>query len=96
MNTMSKAKPTKVPTMKRDQPYKNWRKELLIWQVTNSTLEVDKKVQGGVLFQSLEGIAHQIVLSELTVHDITSEDGVDNIIRTLDYFFMGDSMQITP
>ena len=87
MNTMSKGKATKVPTMKKYQPYTDWRKELQIWQVMNATLEVDKKVQAGFMFQSLKGTARQTVLSEMTVDEIISEDGVTNILQTLDHFF---------
>ena len=33
IDTMSKAKPTNVPAMKKAQPYKDWKKQLLIWQL---------------------------------------------------------------
>ena len=85
-----KVEPTKVPVMKRDQPYKDWKKELQIWKVINSTLEVDPKIQAGALYQSLEGTARQTVLSEMTVAEITSDNGVHNIVCTLDNFFLGN------
>ena len=47
--------------MRKHQPYVDWRKELEVWQVTNTTLEVDKKIQAGILFESLEGSPRQIV-----------------------------------
>lgn len=90
---MSKIKPTEPPVMKKDQHYLDWKKELQIWQVTNLTLGVDPKVQGGILLQSLEGKPHDTILSELTVPDITSPDGVKNITKTLDKFFLGNETQ---
>ena len=68
-----KAIGTKVPTMKKNQLYSEWKKELQIWEVTNVSLGVDKKIQAAVLFQSLEGKPRQTVLSELTVAEITAE-----------------------
>ena len=90
---MTKARPTKVPVMRRAQPYQDWKKELQIWQVINSTLEVDRRIQAGILFQCLEDTARQIVSSEMTVDDIISIDGVQNIIRTLDHFYLGNKTQ---
>ena len=58
---MNKSRSTKVPAMRKHQPYVDWRKELEVWQVTNTTLEVDKKIQAGILFESLEGSPRQIV-----------------------------------
>lgn len=90
---MSKTKATKVPVMSPDQPYSDWKKKLQIWQVTNNTLNVDKKIQAGVLFDSLNKVASETVLSELTVDEITAETGVQNIISTLDRFFLGNETQ---
>ena len=84
-------KATKVPVMRKSQLYSDWKKELQIWKVTNSTL--DKKMKAGILFESLEGMPRQTVLSELTVDQITDENGVDNIIRTLDKFYIGNETQ---
>ena len=53
---MSKSRPTKVPVMKKNQPYGDWRKELQVWEATNIALDVQKKVQAGKLFESLEGL----------------------------------------
>ena len=90
---MSKGRSTKVPTMRKSQPYADWKKELKVWQVTNTNLEVDEKIQAGILFESLEGISRETVLSELTVDQLTAEDGVQNIISTLDHFFKGNENQ---
>ena len=90
---MSKTKATKVPVMKENQPYEDWKKELQIWEVTNTALGVDKPIQAGTVFQSLDGTARQTVLSELTVEEITDADGVKNIIKTLDQFFLGNKTQ---
>ena len=90
---MSKTKATKVPVMKKDRPYTDWKKELWIWESTNTTLDVDKKIQAGVLFESLEGIARDTVLSELSVEEISHADGVRNIIKTLDEYFIGNETQ---
>ena len=84
------AKATKVPAMKTDQPFDAWKKELKIWILTNTTLNVDKKIQAGILFESLSGEPRETVLSELSVDQITAEDGVENIISTLDNFFGGN------
>lgn len=90
---MSKVKTTKVPSMKKSQPYKDWKKELQIWEATNEVLGVDGKIQAGILFESLEGIPRQTVLSELEVSAITADDGVKNIIKTLDNYFLGNETQ---
>ena len=79
--------------MKKGQPYKDWKKELDIWKLTNTKLGVDKAVQAGILFESLEGIPRDTVLSELTVAEITHDEGVDNIIRALDAFLLGNETQ---
>ena len=78
----------KIPVMKRDQRYIDWKKELQVWEATNTVLEMDVKLQAALLFESLEGVDRQIVLSELTASEIIAEDGLHNIIKTLDYFFM--------
>lgn len=90
---MSKAKPTKVPVMRQNQPYGDWKKELEVWEATNKILDVDSKILSGTLFESLEGISRQTVLSELTVAEITAEEGVKNITDTLDKFFLGNVTQ---
>lgn len=90
-HTMSNTKATKVPVMRPDQPYQDWKKKLQIWKVTNR--QVDKQIQAGVLFESLEGIASDTVLSELTVDEITADDGVEQMIQTLDHFFLGNETQ---
>ena len=89
---MSK-KPTKVPVMKEDQPYVDWKKELDIWVKTNTALGVDAVIQAGTLYESLEGIPRQTVLSELSVEQITHTDGVNNIIKALNEFFIGNETQ---
>ena len=90
---MSKSRSTKVPAMRENQPYADWKKELRIWQVTNTTLEVDKAVQAGMLYSSLNGTVRDTVLSEVGVEGITAQDGVDSIIATLDRFYMGNATQ---
>ena len=74
--------------MKADQQFIDWKKELQVWEATNTVLEVDKKIQAWVLFESLEGIHKRIVSSELTVSEIVADNGIQNIIKTLDEFFM--------
>ena len=83
----------KVPVMKEDQQFIDWKKELQVWEATNTVLEVDKKVQAGVLFESLEGIHKRIVLSELLVSEIVAENGIQNIVKTLDEFFIGNEIE---
>ena len=90
---MGKSKPTKVPVMKKSQAYRDWKKELEVWEATNTALDVEKKIQAGTLFESLEGIQRQTVLSELSVIEITADEGVKNIIKTLDNFFLGNETQ---
>ena len=82
---------TKVPALKPNQLYVDWKKELRIWQGTNVSLGVEKETQAGTLFESLDGVPRQTVLSELTVEDIICEDGVANILSTLDNYFMGNA-----
>ena len=79
--------------MKPNQSYENWKKELRIWEVTNLAIGIEKKIQAGSLFQALEGILRQIVLSELTVEQIIDEEGVDNILQILDFFYLGNDNQ---
>ena len=76
--------------MKPDQPYIDWKKELSVWQATNTAIGVEKRIQAGILFESLDGPPRQTVLSELTVEEITSDVGVENIIKTLDIYFKGN------
>ena len=89
-----KFKPTKVPVMKPNQLYEDWRKELQIWKATNTALGIKSIVQAGCLFQALEGLPRQTVLSELTVEQISCNDGVQNIIETLDIFYCGNEIQM--
>lgn len=87
------SKPIKVPAMRKLQPYKDWKKELEVWKANNEILEVDKKLQAGFLFQSLEGLTREAVLSELTTTELTAEDGVEKIIKTLDTFYMENEVK---
>ena len=90
---MARSKPTKVPVMKPNQMYENWRKELQIWKATNTALGVKPEVQAGCLFEALEGIPRQIVLSELSVGEISCEQEVQNIIEILNHFYYGNQLQ---
>lgn len=76
--------------MRENQPYEDWKKELQVWRLTNTFLEVDKKVQAGLLYQALKDKPKVTVTSELTADQISAEDGVENIIATLDRFFIGN------
>ena len=58
----TKTKATKVPVMKENQLYVDWKKELEIWEGTNTELGVDKKVLAGTLFKALEGTVWCFVL----------------------------------
>ena len=89
---MSKAsKATKVPLMHHGIIYSDWKKEVAIWEKTNLKREVNKSVIAGQLFESLKGKPRSIVLSELSVDQISNDDGVNSIIDTLDKFFKGDT-----
>ena len=90
---MSTKKATKVPVMQPNQPYVDWKKELHMWKATNAVLDVDKRIQAGILFESLTGVPRRTVLSELSVEEMISNDGVEKIISTLDSYFMGNSTQ---
>ena len=79
--------------MKPNQPYCDWKKELQVWKATNAAFTVNEKIQAGILFESLSGAPRQVVLSELTVDEIISREGVKNIIDTLDHFLMGNKTQ---
>ena len=69
-------KPTKVPCMNENVAYSDWKKEIEIWEMTNTPLGVDKKVLVGSLFESLTGKARSTVLSSLQVKDITCDTGM--------------------
>ena len=90
---MSKVKATKVPVMRKGQRYQDWKKELQIWQAANEELGVKGKVQACVLFESLDGTPRETILSELEVSDVTTDNGVENIINTLDNYFLGNETQ---
>ena len=92
-STMSKCKPIKVPTMRKLQPYVDWKKEIEVWRINNTILDVDKKLQAGFLFQSLEGLCRDAVRSELSVADLTDKDGVEKILSSLDSFYQGNEVQ---
>ena len=79
--------------MKPDQLYDDWRKELQIWEAINTALGVKSKVQAGYLFQALEGTLRQAVLSELSTNQICSDNGVENIVMTLNHFYSGNDVQ---
>ena len=82
-----KLKTTKVPVMKPNQLYEDWRKELQVWKAINTAIGVKSIIQAGCLFQALEGVPSQAVLSEMTVEQICCEVGIENILKTLDYFY---------
>ena len=91
---MSKAvKPTKVPSMRDDSLYSDWKKEIEIWKLTNDILGCTKPVLAGTLFESLTGQSRDTVLSSLKVAEITCDEGVDNILKTLDEFFLGNEVK---
>ena len=81
---------TKVPMMNHNQPFVDWRKEIKIWKALNIGLGVEPKIQSCMLYESLNGMPQKLVLSELTVEDIIAEDGVSNIVSTLERFYLGN------
>ena len=87
------SKATKVPLMRNDLLYCDWKKELTIWEKTNIIRGVDKSVLAGELFESLNGKPRSTVLSELEIDQISHSDGVQNIVRTLDEFFEGNKVK---
>lgn len=89
---MNASKATKVPSMRDDLQYSDWKKELLIWEQTNIIRGVNKSVLAGELFESLHGTARSTVLSELDLGKIICDDGVKNISEKLDEFFFGDKV----
>ena len=83
-------KATKVPVYRKGSLYTDWKKEIEVWRATNDIRKVNKQVQAGVLFESLEVKFRETVLSELTVPEITGANGVDKILSKLDAFFEGN------
>ena len=47
---MTKARACKVPMMKKNQPFVDWRKELKIWQATDNALGVEPKIHSNENF----------------------------------------------
>ena len=86
-------KPTKVPSLRDDSLYSDWKKEVKIWINTNDKLGCIKSVLSGTLFESLTGQARSTVLSTLQVDEITDDDGVNNILKTLDEFFLDNEVK---
>ena len=93
LQTIKMSNSTKVPVMRPNQPYEDWLKELRIWEATNVALCIEPKIQASSLFQSLQGTPRQTVLSELTVEEIIADNGVKNIIQTLDSFYLENRTQ---
>ena len=86
------SKATKVPVMRDDAHYSDWKKELMIWQKANIIRGVDKKVLAAELFESLQGKARATVLSELDIDVILHDDGIKNILAKLSEYFTGDKV----
>lgn len=80
-------KPTKAPSMSADTAYSDWKKQVQIWQLTNTPFGCSKTVLSGSLFEALTGQARDTVLSSLKIEEIVCDDGIDNMINTLDEFF---------
>ena len=72
-------KPTKAPSMSENTAYCDWKKEVMIWQLTNTPLGCSKTVMAGTLFESLHGQARETILSSLKIEQICAEDGIDNM-----------------
>ena len=76
--------------MNENLTYEEWKTEIELW---STITEVPKSKQGGSLFFTLKGDARDTIRSKLKMTEISAEDGLQTIIKTLDDLYLKDSNQ---
>lgn len=74
------------PSLNKDISYTKWKKELAIWQ-TFTSLDANKRAPA--IFLTLQGQARDAVL-EMDIDKLSSEDGVNELLKTLDVLYLKD------
>ena len=70
-------------TLHKDISYKNWKKEIKIWQKFTS---VEKEKQALAIFLSMQGKARELLL-ELKIDELNQANGVDKVLEKLDTLY---------
>ena len=78
------------PEMRDGLLYADWKKELNIWKAVT---DLEAKKQGGALFLTLSGKARETVLAEVSLADMSADDGVTAITNALDNLFDRNSTE---
>ena len=78
------------PSLSKCSSYEMWLKEIKIWQ---KFTDLKPSKQGPAIFLTLENRAREAVL-ELDVDVISSDGGVDDIVKKLDTLFLKDQSQL--
>ena len=78
------------PILDDDTNYISWKKDLEVWRLFTSTVNVKK---GPRLYLCLKGKARELV-RDLTLQDIGAENGVDLIVNKLDAHYKKNDLQV--
>ena len=78
------------PVMSDKMTYDEWKTEIELW---STITDAPKSKQGGLLFFTLQGDARDTIRSKLEMKQISADDGLQNIIKTLDELYLKDSNQ---
>ena len=76
------------PVFDSNTTYENWEKSLKIWQLVT---DLPPEKQGPALVLALKGKAREAVL-ELSIDDIKSKEGIDNILIKLSKIYKKDTL----
>merc|ERR1739838_814606 len=79
------------PVLVDGEDYLEWKEGLNVWE---SFTDLDVNKRGLAVYKTLRGIFRDCV-SDLTLTDINSTDGVKKIINTLDKVFLKDKDTLT-
>ena len=77
------------PSWQNGTSYEDYKKEIEVWQLLKCAT---KKEEGPLIFRSLSGSA-KAAAHELTVEEIGSEQGLQNILAKLDKLYLADKNQ---
>ena len=77
------------PVLGNNTDYEMWKKELALWQIC---CNYEKKKQGPAVVLSLQGSAKEAAL-EMEVSVLNSDEGLDELLATLDGLYLKDESQ---
>ena len=78
------------PPKLTDNDFTNWLHEIEVWKCVTG---LDKKKQGPMIYLSLEGKARRLC-SSIKIDDLSSDDGVDKLIKKLKELYDKDAEQL--